>query len=904
MDNWLFGTTKGADSRTMPTTTSVGVVSPGCKYAVKERSDGRWNIVTSSGAVTSRATRAAAEAHIHKLIANPPKKQQAIPATRRSNRKSAAAQDAPEAGGQTARPRKGGPGRGKKRKEPDPMISVADAVLDYLEANPVVAKTTKLGSLAKDCASKARKLATEHAQLRARYDQARVLLFAELGHTPIELRRSEVAELVGTGYDDLKGRTIRRHKENVLASIRLQVGDDLFAQRQLAEAMLASLSSRKLTLSEEEEVERDLQRLVVDGIKEYFNVLSEGRGEGSKQGRQAHSDKIARESAQAAIVNKIPAGKVAAVARMLQTNRDQLRDARGKFEGYKAGTDATIYQAQPTSCNMYPEAFLEYVKKMWKAGTRKSQNKKDEVRNPKKKSDKKLYRVRFLEQSIAHLCEWMNKSGKLELDPEFHVSVKKMMELMPHQVRRPNRSTALCRYHMEFEHFTEGGRKWSASATKEAGCNCKWPVNQYEMRTALMCPKQTYNGSGYEYYPVECVEGNCNKCKDNIKVFTCEKCRAVAPFISYKEWQSVPYQCKDGRQIESYDFVKVCASPRPAQHLRVVNIVQAHDPIDEFLSKFETCCESFMPHHEHAKWQDEGSEFMRNNIHRFGTTHNPTTGRYEADPELGFCYMTVEDFSNSYTHAPRFEHMGRFFHGVTSTLYTCVLYVPLDAASDSYISHEEKQKLHQLFKENNLPPILTISLFGLSPDPHHTTAFVQHFHEAHLIPWMRENFPGARRVHFVRSDGCVGQFKCGRHFKWVSSRSESGSTPKNHSHSVTAHGKDRGDSEGGAIKMSFDRREMEHTLENPTQMDTTLELYEYTQEVDPETGRQRLQPQRTLCEKGGVGIHARVFFYITATEVNHRLAECNGVTDSSKHHEFVDIGRSGFLNIRKLSCHR
>ena len=171
------------------------------------------------------------------------------------------------------------------------MDSAADAVLDYLAANPVVAKKTKLGTLAKKCASQANDLAEDHRQLKIKYDKARLLLSVELRYDPGPLRRSEVVELVGIGYDDLRGSTIRRHKLDVLSTI------DRFAQRQLAEAVLTSLSVQKQTVSEEEELFRELDGLVMDGIRDFFQIQSDRRpNDGKKKGRQPHSDKVARES--------------------------------------------------------------------------------------------------------------------------------------------------------------------------------------------------------------------------------------------------------------------------------------------------------------------------------------------------------------------------------------------------------------------------------------------------------------------------------------------------------------------------------------------------------------------------------------------------------------------------------
>ena len=79
-----------------------------------------------------------------------------------------------------------------------------DALQDYLNSNPL-AKRSKHGELSAACTRELKQLHTEHTEQQTKYDKARALLAAELGYEPNEpLRCSEIAELVGTGYDDLK----------------------------------------------------------------------------------------------------------------------------------------------------------------------------------------------------------------------------------------------------------------------------------------------------------------------------------------------------------------------------------------------------------------------------------------------------------------------------------------------------------------------------------------------------------------------------------------------------------------------------------------------------------------------------------------------------------------------------
>jgi hypothetical protein len=189
-------------------------------HRVVPRNDGRFNVVGPRGALTTRSTVEAAEAYIEGLSqTTQPRKEQPAP-TRSSSRcrgKPADPSPKPETRGREA-----GAAWHGRRKEPDAVLP-EDALQDYLNSNPL-AKRSKHGELSAACTRELKQLRTEHTEQQKKYDKARALLAAELGYETNEpLRRSEIAELVGTGHDDLKGRTIRRYKQNVVAEIRLQV---------------------------------------------------------------------------------------------------------------------------------------------------------------------------------------------------------------------------------------------------------------------------------------------------------------------------------------------------------------------------------------------------------------------------------------------------------------------------------------------------------------------------------------------------------------------------------------------------------------------------------------------------------------------------------------------------------
>ena len=126
----------------------------------------------------------------------------------------------------------------------------------------------------------------------------------------------------------------------------MQVGDDVLKQKQLVEAVAAQFSGAKKVQSAEAELREEVAELVLSGVIDLFRVMDQQReNSGSKQGRLPHELKIARDSIQVAVSNQIPPGKVAAVARVLQMNRDQLRVARALFGQFKSGEVSAPYQA-------------------------------------------------------------------------------------------------------------------------------------------------------------------------------------------------------------------------------------------------------------------------------------------------------------------------------------------------------------------------------------------------------------------------------------------------------------------------------------------------------------------------------------------------------------------------------
>ena len=105
-------------------------------------------------------------------------------------------------------------------------------------------------------------------------------------------------------------------------------------------------------------------------------------------------------------------------------------------------------------------------------------------------------------------------------------------------------------------------------------------------------------------------------------------------------------------------------------------------------------------------------------------------------------------------------------------------------------------------------------------------------------------------THIVRSDGCAGQMKSGRHFRFISNfHTYTGwnlGITLIWTHSESCHGKDLSDPECGRAKFILRCHEMRHTADCPTMLKSSREQYEHLE-------AHHCLTRRSLREKRGRG---------------------------------------------------
>ena len=117
----------------------------------------------------------------------------------------------------------------------------------------------------------------------------------------------------------------------------------------------------------------------------------------------------------------------------------------------------------------------------------------------------------------------------------------------------------------------------------------------------------------------------------------------------------------------------------------------------------------------------------------------------------------------------------------------------------------------------------------------------------------------------------------------------------------SCHGKCYCDPEGGTLKNAARQHEL-HVSNQAEQLKDSEALFTWA------SGKSGLAtPKKPLKEKKGRGIYRRFFYWIpskgTGAVDRSRLPKLNAV-GTSKLHEFVDIGKPGFVATRRAACHQ
>ena len=724
-------------------------------------------------------------------------------------------------------------------------------------------------------------------------------------------RRSMVTELIGEGYDFSRSqKTFRRHKALALAQIKQIAGpDNTLRQQELAQALLDHYKAGGAEGVEVGSIDYTAHVAVIDGVVEVLKTLKK-----RNRGRYTREDRITQQVLLSAVVCKAGCEKVQrSIARLLQVRPQSIAQANARMEDAKKEERPYFFIDDETSCNAYDPAWAAFVSECWDNLTRASECTSDEAKDPKadENGNHMTHRIHWINHRLDDLLPIMLAMGKAEFGASFKISRPTMLNCKKHYHRYPGRNTCLCRYHMEFDHHFNSIRRWKANARRQmttatiAAANIvEMPGSAKELRQFLMCER-----SG-EYYNWDCAKRKCDKCRNNLeKLFTSEE-KLAAPCIKYQKWTEIPYKCKDGRELKNFDFLP--------DEMKI-------DEYIAFLDKDPKQLHDFLPHHNRSKFLDNDWKLVYDDISKVDENIRASE-EYHVEhwwelPESEWLSLPVEnriasivDYANSYESEHKDEHMQQFWSHQSTTLLGNCTKIPIQLLNDKFFEEraeksrsglsatEERMEALRVCAENKLPPEVVVMHFGITSNPHHDTAGIQHYFKHNLYPWLKKYTNSAGALHIVRSDGCSGQMKSGRHFRWISNfHTEDWNLDHIFvwTHSESAHGKDRVDSECGRCKYILRCHEMRDTPEHPTQLKSSREQYDLLSSKYSVT-------RRTMREKKGKGTYFRVFHWMPAKSIRplSSLAEVNTLAGSvtMKSHFFRNNKQTGSIDVREIAC--
>jgi hypothetical protein len=167
-------------------------------------------------------------------------------------------------------------------------------------------------------------------------------------------------------------------------------------------------------------------------------------------------------------------------------------------------------------------------------------------------------------------------------------------------------------------------------------------------------------------------------------------------------------------------------------------------------------------------------------------------------PRGHFC--STQDFSENYSHMHREEHQSQYFNQYYTTVYGCVVRFHMADVCDEFLGPGVRDDLTAAFDVYEIAEeqrILTFTIVVISPDHSHDNFFVQHVNNR-LVTYMNsiaQHTPDGGRgkfnVHHARSDGCKAQYKCARHFLYISRSQEELGCRLDWSFFCSCHGKVR-----------------------------------------------------------------------------------------------------------------
>ena len=171
--------------------------------------------------------------------------------------------------------------------------------------------------------------------------------------------------------------------------------DDPLKQLQLAAAVCKRMQGIKPKIEHDQEA----WCYVRNSLKAFFAKLQD-----KYKGRYPNDIRAVQQGVCAAIANACPRNKLGVISDELGISIEQLSKGRKHWSEWVSGDRESLVDLRgKIRSDGMDEAWIEFALDVWTSSTRRSERAKDSLRNPNDKSDKKLYRVHWLEMRIGDI---------------------------------------------------------------------------------------------------------------------------------------------------------------------------------------------------------------------------------------------------------------------------------------------------------------------------------------------------------------------------------------------------------------------------------------------------------------------------------------------------------------------
>ena len=252
-------------------------------------------------------------------------------------------------------------------------------------------------------------------------------------------------------------RTAQRHRATLQHTLTEIAGSNVEHKISLASQVLASLQkqvqpTQNKHAAREDTNEANAHKFIVLGLRYALAQLKLHHS-----GRYTHDARVFQQSILGAASCQLPSNSMTAAARLLDTDVDGLRLARSRWDSYEAGERDTLFDKAETASRPYP--YAQFVSPKRLENTRESERMRDELKNPKDRSDPTLYRVHFQEDRTDDILDRIFEAGVHQYGPSFHLTITTLLKYKPFQVRKAKAETCVCVHHLKWAKMMQVYRK-------------------------------------------------------------------------------------------------------------------------------------------------------------------------------------------------------------------------------------------------------------------------------------------------------------------------------------------------------------------------------------------------------------------------------------------------------------